>query len=605
MKTIFTPLKHPKTILIVIIFFTLFLVFSLIAPAQTALGNRNNDEDFEPNTGHAAGYDGGDGNSGGGGGGSSNPAPTSALTGDYSGVTGHHQTAQQAQQAADEMARNTTDATGIEYVGSVSRNASGGYDSGVRQSQQGGGGGNNGGSTQTHNGNVSLFPNKTTVFINEPVRLTWNIFYPSYTTIAHCGTAGGFGDWPNPDLYTQNWVNAGYQLDSTLIQSTGTYLGFSSPGSREFQTENVGHYVFNYRCAFRTNNRGGEGNLFDNSPLASVSIDVLPAPVTATPTATISATNCTIASGASTCYANLTWNIENATNPNVRNTTRLMTLSIATTGVSVPRALIYGQNTIVARDSTTVLATTFANATCASGSVWIGTKCGPKTDLNPVSPTITPQCTTTDSPCPTSTVSFTIYNAGAPISAGTNVPYRIEYKENGSNVWQTAVNGNWSGGLAYPGTTPPINNTFSLDLPYGNHKVRVVVNLSPSNNPSIGEVNFSNNISNELGLSKSPDPVQLEFRADNDVIRYNTPATLKYQIVAPYDVSCTITGPVEGSRIINHTAGDNSVYPITSLKLTNQQKFTITCPDTAVNGFTAPGVRKDVIMEVVPVVWEV
>ena len=65
MKTLFTPLKHPKTILIVIIFFTLFLVFSLIAPAQTALGNRNNDEDFEPNTGHAPGYDGGDGNSGG------------------------------------------------------------------------------------------------------------------------------------------------------------------------------------------------------------------------------------------------------------------------------------------------------------------------------------------------------------------------------------------------------------------------------------------------------------------------------------------------------------------------------------------------------------
>jgi len=586
MKTIFTPLKHPKTILIVIIFFTLFLVFSLIAPAQTALGNRNNDEDFEPNTGHAAGYDGGDGNSGGGG--------ENSGGGDAS-------TLQELVGIPPNGASFLGTVNGYDVYGSTGSFGLPEFTTQPTNRDND----NNGGSTQTHNGNVSLFPNKTTVFINEPVRLTWNIFYPSYTTIAHCGTAGGFGDWPNPDLYTQNWVNAGYQLDSTLIQSTGTYLGFSSPGSREFQTENVGHYVFNYRCAFRTNNRGGEGNLFDNSPLASVSIDVLPAPVTATPTATISATNCTIASGASTCYANLTWNIENATNPNVRNTTRLMTLSTAATGVSVPRALIYGQNTIVARDSTTVLATTFAKATCASGSVWIGTKCGPKTDLNPVSPTITPQCTTTDSPCPTSTVSFTIYNAGAPISAGTNVPYRIEYKENGSNVWQTAVNGNWSGGLAYPGTTPPINNTFSLDLPYGNHKVRVVVNLSPSNNPSIGEVNFSNNISNELGLSKSPDPVQLEFRADNDVIRYNIPATLKYQIVAPYDVSCTITGPVEGSRIINHTAGDNSVYPITSLKLTNQQKFTITCPDTAVNGFTAPGVRKDVIMEVVPVVWEV
>ena len=39
--------------------------------------------------------------------------------------------------------------------------------------------------------------------------------------------------------------------------------------------------------------------------------------------------------------------------------------------------------------------------------------------------------------------------------------------------------------------------------------------------------------------------------------------------------------------------------------VTAKQKFTITCPDADVNGFTAPGVRKDVIMEVVPIAWEV
>ena len=623
MKTILKKLTVSRVILTRIIFIALFFTVTTAVPVHKAeadvfddIGNAINDafdgggfggsgdthcmcsnDDYVSNGGT-----GGNGNSGGGG--------------DYGMDTQTHASGFDSFQMASNLGNSAADfafdQTGIRYDVNVGNDGHGGYQYTLTEPDSGGGGsGGYTGYTQSPNGNVGLVANKTTVFINEPVRMTWNMT-PGLVNIscgtngACCGTAGGFGDWPNPDLYTQNWVNDGYQLNSTSIQSTGTYLGFSSPGSREFQTENVGHYVFNYRCAFRTANRAQDGNMWDNSPLASVSIDVLPAPATVTPTATISATNCIIASGASTCYANLTWNIEDATNPNVRNTTNPnpMILSILATGVSVPRAIFYGQNTIVARDSTTVLATTFAKAICASGSVWIGTQCGPKTDLNPVSPTIVPQCAATDSPCPASTVSFTIYNAGAPISAGTNVPYRIEYRANGSASWQTAVNGNWSGGIAYPGTTPPINNTFLLDLPYGNHKVRVVVNLSPSN-PSIGEVNFSNNTSNELGLSKSPDPVQLEFRADNEVIRYNQPATLKYQIVAPYDVSCTITGPVEGSRIINHTAGDDSVYPITSLKLTNQQKFTITCPDADVNGFTAPGVSKDVIMEVVPVVWEV
>ena len=625
MKTILKKLTVSRVILTRIIFIALFFTVTTAVPTHKAeadvFGYESVDDMFDGGGAGGAGdthcmcsHDdyvnnggtGGNDNSGGGSGGTGSFSNSQGTTITFVSDLGNPPTAQAASALGRELEAEYEQQFGGNYSYSTNLNADGTYDVTVTENNNGGGG-NNSTSPQIYNGNVSLVPNKTTVFINEPVKLTWDIFYPSYSTIAYCGTAGGFGDWPNPDLSTQNWVNTGSTiLTSPSIQSTGTYLGFSSPGSREFQTENVGHYVFNYRCAFRNNQSGREGNMWDNSPLASVSIDVLPAPATVTPTATISATNCIIASGASTCYANLTWNIEDATNPNVRNTTNPnpMILSILATGVSVPRAIFYGQNTIVARDSTTVLATTFGKATCASGSVWIGTQCGPKTDLNPVSPTIVPQCTTTDSPCPASTVSFTIYNAGAPISAGTNVPYRIEYRTNGSASWQTAVNGNWSGGLAYPGTTPPINNTFSLDLPYGNHKVRVVVNLSPSN-PSIGEVNFTNNTSNELGLSKSPDPVQLEFRADNDVIRYNQPATLKYQIIAPYDVSCTITGPVEGSIIINHTAGDDSVYTITSLKLTNQQKFTITCPDADVNGFTAAGVSKDVIMEVVPVVWEV
>ena len=560
MKTIFTPLKHPKTILIVIIFFTLFLVFSLIAPAQTALGK--GDEDFDPPTGNSSS-----------GGGTSNDSKSSDSKSSSGGSGSSNNNSQKDED------QNPNAGGGGSSGGSSNSKDKGEKDN----SQSGGGGSTSGGSSNNNSQSNDNDHNDSNGGSPEVHAEDWKV--TNIPTVQEAEElANLIANSRNIDCNCDDYVPSVSRegLFSGAYTATATKVTVTDRDDKDNNNNDNNPPI--EECHINT----GDGCFFTYYP----------------PTATISATNCTIASGASTCNANLTWNIEDATNPNVRNTTSGETLFYAT-GTSVPQALIYGQNTIVARDSTTVLATTFANATCASGSVWIGTKCGPKTDLNPVSPTITPQCTTTDSPCPTSTVSFTIYNAGAPISAGTNVPYRIEYKENGSNVWQTAVNGNWSGGLAYPGTTPPINNTFSLDLPYGNHKVRVVVNLSPSNNPSIGEVNFSNNISNELGLSKSPDPVQLEFRADNDVIRYNTPATLKYQIVAPYDVSCIITGPVEGSIIINHTAGDNSVYPITSLKLTNQQKFTITCPDTAVNGFTAPGVRKDVIMEVVPVVWEV
>ena len=390
MKTIPTPLKHPKTILIVVIFFTLFLILSLIVPVQTALGK--GDEDFDSPTGNSSS-----------GGGTSNDSKSS------SGGSG----------SSNNNSQKDEDQNPNAGGGGSSGGSSNSKDKGEKDnSQSGGGGSTSGGSSNnnshSNNNDHNDNDNDNSGGNNNSSNNSGGEYTLSdYSTVTTDYNTGLITSVSGITSQTMALETAEIMAD-LLNENNGTVANYSPSVFRDEH----GNYT---ASATQHPNNGGGGNN-DNT--------TGPPPTHNPPTATISATNCIIASGASTCYANLTWNIEDATNPNVRNTTNPnpMILSILATGVSVPRAIFYGQNTIVARDSTTVLATTFAKAICASGSVWIGTQCGPKTDLNPVSPTIVPQCAATDSPCPASTVSFTIYNAGAPISAGTNVPYRIEYR---------------------------------------------------------------------------------------------------------------------------------------------------------------------------------
>ncbi|MBY0538506.1 hypothetical protein K2P47_03880 [Patescibacteria group bacterium] len=86
------------------------------------------------------------------------------------------------------------------------------------------------------------------------------------------------------------------------------------------------------------------------------------------PTATLSGTNCTIPAGASTCNSSFSWNIQNATSPNLRNSTRSVTYASVAAGTTTPYAVSQGANTIQARDNTTVLQSIVVNGTCAPGT---------------------------------------------------------------------------------------------------------------------------------------------------------------------------------------------------------------------------------------------
>jgi hypothetical protein len=94
------------------------------------------------------------------------------------------------------------------------------------------------------------------------------------------------------------------------------------------------------------------------------------------PTATLSGTNCTIPAGASTCNSSFTWNIQNATSPNLRNSTRSVTYTTNAAGTTTPYAITSGANTVQARDNNTVLASVVVTGTCTAGTDFSnGTSC--------------------------------------------------------------------------------------------------------------------------------------------------------------------------------------------------------------------------------------
>lgn len=106
------------------------------------------------------------------------------------------------------------------------------------------------------------------------------------------------------------------------------------------------------------------------------------------PTATISATTCEIAEGASDCMGTTTWSINNASNPNVYNSLTSTTYSSNDSGNDEPITLGYGVNTISARDGGNTLVSTNVTTVCASGSGWNGSICELTAPPIPPEPTI-------------------------------------------------------------------------------------------------------------------------------------------------------------------------------------------------------------------------
>lgn len=149
------------------------------------------------------------------------------------------------------------------------------------------------------------------------------------------------------------------------------------------------------------------------------------------PTATVSASaaTCTITSGNSGCMDSFTWNIANATTPNLYNGTAGTQLSALASGTNVSYSMSYGSNTVQARDGSTALASASVTASCATGLNWNGSSCQPTSAtivVNKPTGELVIVCQIPDggSTCPGG-VTWSVSNAGSPnlynATAGTQI----------------------------------------------------------------------------------------------------------------------------------------------------------------------------------------
>ena len=86
--------------------------------------------------------------------------------------------------------------------------------------------------------------------------------------------------------------------------------------------------------------------------------------------ATLSGTDCIIASGADSCASELTWDIVSAAAPNIFNDTHNQQYSTATKQTNVRYSIERGDNDIQARDGGSVLEEETVTATCAITAPW-------------------------------------------------------------------------------------------------------------------------------------------------------------------------------------------------------------------------------------------
>lgn len=198
--------------------------------------------------------------------------------------------------------------------------------------------------------------------------------------------------------------------------------------------------------------------------------------------------------------------------------------------------------------------------------------------------------------CPLTRADVRMNNVGGrEITAGTQVPYRIESQPSTGGSWSTVTTGNYSGGLQ-PGA---LSNAIPLSLTNlrGGSRLRLVVNLAPQLNNAIGEENFTNNTSAPLTLTFRQEPPRLLLEIDRTVVRVNETVSIRYEIESPGPVTCELKDG-GNTRAITHTTGTTQAT-IASSPITNSRTITLSCttPDgtvtnTSVNVSVVPNVQE-------------
>ncbi len=206
-----------------------------------------------------------------------------------------------------------------------------------------------------------------------------------------------------------------------------------------------------------------------------------------------------------------------------------------------------------------------------------------------------------NAPCSQTTVALALRNtSNGVINAGTNIPYRIEYRYPGNDTgtWTEVHRGNYASGLEAQAATPIFNVAIARSM-RGTGQLRALVNMVPQTNTAIGETEFSNNTSPSRTIVFATTPPVLTLTADRNTVRSGQTVTLTYRIESPQPVTCELRGS-GAPTTIRHEGGDSSGSLQTG-PITSTQRFVLSCT----SDMGGDPVEQSLTVEVIPFIDEV
>ena len=283
------------------------------------------------------------------------------------------------------------------------------------------------------------------------------------------------------------------------------------------------------------------------------------------PAATLSVSSCTISIGQSSCNANGTWTITNSPSPNIYNQTTNSQLYTSTTGTSQPIAVTYGNNTITARNGSTVLSSTNVNISCAASGAW-DSGSGVCYDARPNLSNIIVTYNTSvgidavNGTYDSVTVIMNAQNTGAG-STVVNPRYTVEMDRDNNGYEETAGPANM-GVLSAGQSTANLSQSFS-NVPFGTVTVRITVDSEND----VDETNESDNVLVQTLTINPPNP-GLSITADRPQVRVGESTVLRWTTSLGYPMDCSVTGPnvsvpnagVTGSRATQPIDGKSEYF---------------------------------------------
>jgi hypothetical protein len=259
---------------------------------------------------------------------------------------------------------------------------------------------------------------------------------------------------------------------------------------------------------------------------------------TNTPSGSISATNCTIAIGGSTCASSVSWSTSNLTaSPTevTHNNPATTSVSSATTGTNVSSNVNYGATTFFLYHNGSELAQASMNASCVSGGVWNGTTS--KCEVDPT-PTSTPSVTLTASP----SVVFT---------NGSSTLSWISANVSSCTASAVPANASWTGSKSTSSSFPhestgPLSATTTFTLSCtgvnGSASSSAIVNVVPDTGSGI--------IAELTANPGAPDKITL---GDSSTLTWSCSPNATTSSGLGFNTGGALSGSVSVSPIVNTT----------------------------------------------------